>query len=434
MATTKEKTAEKPKGEVQQQQALTPAPQPRQAGLTFEQFVQEFDGAGRQREITALLPENVPFERFRSTAIAAVKQNPEILSATPRSVFNALTKAAQDGLLPDGREGFINVYNTAHKVAGGKDVWLPTAQWMPMTFGIRKRARELDSLIIDAQVVYLNDKFEWHQGDDPKIVHIPVQLGKDRGEKVGAYAIFKREGGIILHREVMDYGQIDKVKDQSKAKGGLLWTKFEDEAYRKSVVRRGSKTVPVSDNLRQIIQRDDDGFDFSHDGATPAEGQIEGQLVPPRPKESDFSRQPEPKVAAEVAKKPEPAQQAGQGPDGRPEPPLEGELVQPRQEAAQPVQETPQQQPETVREPEAVVEPEEDEQPPSEAYMGASNWLDTAEAGIMDEKDLDDLKKRGRGVIDSFEGLTSDELDLLRGRFTTMVLEEQQRRGKKGKR
>ena len=81
-----------------------------------------------------------------------------------------------------------------------------------------------------------------------------------------------------------------------------------------------------------------------------------------------------------------------------------------------------------------MVEPEEDEQPPSEAYMGASNWLDTAEAGIMDEKDLDDLKKRGRGVIDSFEGLTSDELDLLRGRFTTMVLEEQQRRGKKGKR
>lgn len=254
---------------------------------SFESFVQEFDAPGRQREITAMLPENVPFERFRSCAIAAVKQNPDILSATPRSIFNALTKAAQDGLLPDGREGFINVYNTKQKV-GDKDVWLPTAQWLPMTFGIRKRARELDKMIIDAQVVCMNDTFEWHQGDDPKIVHTPVQLGQgERGEKVGAYAIFKREDGTILHREVMDLVEIEKAKKQSKSPGGLLWTTFSEEAFRKTAVRRGSKTVPVSDGLRQIIQRDDDLYEFNRDPAGEPGAAI---AIPPRPKQSDFDR------------------------------------------------------------------------------------------------------------------------------------------------
>jgi phage recombination protein Bet len=157
-------------------------------------------------------------------------------------------------------------------------------------------------------------------------------------------------------------------------------------------------------------------------------------MTPPRPQQSDFARQPEPKPVVEGAatvKKPEPAQQTAQGPDGRPEPPVEGELVQSRQETSQPVQETPQAQPEPVREREQAPEAEDDDVPPSEAYMGAVNWLDATEAGIMDEKDLDDLKKRGRGVIDGFDGLSGDERDMLRGKFTTMVLTEQQRRGKK---
>lgn len=349
--------------------AVAPAPAERQSGLTFNQFVQEFDGEGREKEITALLPHNVPFNRFRSCAISAVKQNPEILTATPRSVFNALTKAAQDGLLPDGREGFINVYNTKTKVRG-VEVWLPTAQWMPMTFGIRKRARELDSLIIDAQVVYMNDHFEWHQGDEPKIVHVPIAPGKgDRGEKVGAYAIFKRETGAILHREVMDFGQIEKVREQSKSPDGLLWKKFAEEAFRKSVVRRGAKTVPVSDNLRQIIQRDDDDFDFSKDGAH-SQPAVEGVLIPPRPKQSDFQpKDPVPPKGQSNETKP-----ATNG-DPRPEPPLEGEILDTQSE------------PEPKNEQTGGVEtgfdePEETQQEPpatSPAYDAAEKWINAAE-------------------------------------------------------
>lgn len=221
---------------------------------------QEFQGELQQREkeIASMLPNNVSKARFLNTAIAAVKQTPALLNATPRTLFASITKAAQDGLLPDGREGVINVYREKQPDNSYENV----ASWNPMTHGLRKRARELDDIIVNAQVVYSADTFEWLEGDEPKIVHKPAALTEERGEMLGAYAIFKDENGAILHREVMSGKQINAVKEQSKAKTGLMWTKFPEEAWRKTVIRRGFKTVPVSEKLEQIVQRDDDEFDF----------------------------------------------------------------------------------------------------------------------------------------------------------------------------
>ena len=83
-----------------------------------------------------------------ASALAAVKQTPELLNATPRSLFASVTKSAQDGLLPDGREGVIVVYREKQRGGGAQN----TAQWNPMTYGLRRRARELDGLIVSAHV------------------------------------------------------------------------------------------------------------------------------------------------------------------------------------------------------------------------------------------------------------------------------------------
>jgi recombination protein RecT len=243
---------------------------------TWEDFQGEL--TNREQEIATMLPKHVDPKRFKAVAIAAVKQNLDLLTATPRTLFAAITKAAQDGLLPDGREGVITIYNTNVAPKGQKAIWEKHAQWNPMIAGLRKRARELDGLIIDAQVVHENDTFVWHQGDEPRIEHEPARLGKSRGEMIGAYAIYKREDGTVVHREVMDKDQIEKTREQSKAKDSLMWTSFKSEGYRKSVARRGFKSVPVGAALDQIVRRDDDLFDFNN------ERTVEGHaLVPPSP-------------------------------------------------------------------------------------------------------------------------------------------------------
>lgn len=277
-------------------------PAPPKQGLTiFEAFESELQA--RADEIGKMLPTTIPREKFIATTMAAIKQNPALLRATTRSLISAVTKAAQDGLVPDGREGFINVYNTKVKGLDGKESYQDVAQWMPMTHGIRKRAKELDGILIDAQVVYLNDNFLWVQGDHPRIEHAPVPLGKGpRGEKVGAYAIIKREDGTILHREVMDYGQIEKVRSKSKAPNSLMWTDFPEEGYRKTVVRRGMKSVPVSEKLHAVVTSDDDTFDLS-DGA----GENTDTVIPPRPRRSDFDRPSNKEIEDAVIEQPKSA-------------------------------------------------------------------------------------------------------------------------------
>lgn len=232
----------------------------------------------REAEIGSQLPSNVGKDRFVNAAIAAVKQSPDILDATPRSLFASIVKAAQDGLLPDGREGVITVFNTKVK-KDGKEVWEKQAQWNPMIFGLRKRARELDDLIVNAQVVFSGDTFERDEGDNPCITHKPAPLGSDRGHMIGAYAVFKTADGVILHREVMDKEAIERTREQSKAPNSLMWTKFATEGWRKTVARRGFKSVPCSAPLQQLVQRDDDLFDFDDDA--PA------VLSPPSPPSPD---------------------------------------------------------------------------------------------------------------------------------------------------
>lgn len=219
----------------------------------------------RKDEIASLLPSTITREAFINTAIIAVKNNPELLTCDRRSLHKAVTNAALDGLRPDGKEGAIVIRNEKiKKTVNGKKVeeWITAACWQHMVYGVRKRARELDGIVIDAQVVYEKDVFEYELGDEPRLTHKPPKLGTARGKMIGAYAVF-RKGNDILHREIMDAAQVEKVRGISKQPDGMMWTKFPEEGWRKSVVHRGSKTVPCSDALRQVMERDHDNFTVS---------------------------------------------------------------------------------------------------------------------------------------------------------------------------
>jgi recombination protein RecT len=254
---------------------------------TYAQALEAFRGElhARADEIGSQLPSNIPRDRFLNAAIAAVRATPDLLNATRRSAFSALTKAAQDGLLPDGREGIITVYSVKGTM---------TAQWNPMVYGIRKRAREVDGIIIGTEVVYENDEFEQEAGDNPTITHKPAKLGTDRGKAIGVYAIFRHPQEGILSREVMSAQQVDDVREQSRAKGSLMWTKFWTEGWRKTVIRRGIKSVPVSPKLEMVVTRDDEQFDFAEQRqiSAPTPPPLPPRLPPKPPAESDAEDQP----------------------------------------------------------------------------------------------------------------------------------------------
>jgi recombination protein RecT len=215
-------------------------------------------------DLRLALPANIPLDRFKATFITAAAHNPDIMLCDAQSVKTALMKAAADNLLPDNREAAIVPYNTKVKDADGRERWIKAAQYMPMVLGIRKRAKELGGIkSIVAECVYANDEFEVIAGDDPRIIHKPTKMGQPRGDIIGAYAIFKDDKDEILHREVMPKEDIEKARSVSRAKDGPGWTKFFGEFARKTVVRRGAKSVPsMPEKLRTVIERDDDYIDL----------------------------------------------------------------------------------------------------------------------------------------------------------------------------
>ncbi len=290
--------------------------------VPYEEFAREI--AAREEELEAILPPNVPREKFTMTAVVAVKQNPDLLTrCTRKSLHEAVTHAAEDGLLPDGREGAIVIYGNE-------------AQWSPMLYGLRKRAIELTGMIIDAQVVHARDTFVWHQGDDPRIEHVPAPLGTDRGEMIGAYAVFKQDGKI-LHREVMDKTAIETTRNQSRGWAkSLMWTKFASEAWRKTVIRRGIKTVPSVPELERLIGREDRNFSFVQDSApstaTAPPAALDTRHVPSAPQLQSVTIE---EVAVEIADD----GAAGNGPptadvSGRPDPKARPSPVAPERSEA----------------------------------------------------------------------------------------------------
>ncbi len=215
----------------------------------------------QESEVAVALPPHIPVERFMRVVMTAVGGNADLMNADRRSLFESAMKAAQDGLLPDGRDGALVIFNAKVK-EGGKDVWIKKVQWMPMVGGILKKIRNSGELLsLSAYVVYESDEFQYTLGDEETIVHRPC-LDSNRGDAKLVYAIAKtKDGGI--YREIMTLKDVEKVRAVSKTGANGPWKDWWDEMAKKTVIRRLAKRLPMSSDLDDLIRRDDELYDFS---------------------------------------------------------------------------------------------------------------------------------------------------------------------------
>lgn len=197
-------------------------------------------------QFKAALPAHIPAERFVRAIVTAVQMNADLLNADRRTLYSASMRAAEQGLLPNGREGAIVTF-------GGK------AQFMPMIGGILKLARNSGEIAsIDAQVKYKNDKFTYRPGIDKVPQFEPDWFG-DRGELDGVYAVAITKDGAA-YVEIMNKKQIEQVRNVSRSANAGPWKTWYDEMARKTVLRRLAKRLPLSTDLDEVLREDDDIF------------------------------------------------------------------------------------------------------------------------------------------------------------------------------
>lgn len=217
-------------------------------------------------DIARSLPPGVSAERFTTVSLTAIQNTPKLLQCDPQSLFNACLKAAQDGLLPDGREGVIVPrYN---KTSGQQE-----ASWQPMVAGIQAKAKRRGNVVsLPANVVYEGEVWEVLLGDEERITHKRDVSKVERGKEIAVYAIATMKDGS-KEREVMSWSQVQAVRQASGDPNSMPWTRWPDEMARKTVIRRLSKRLPSlddgDDDLQRSIERVDELYPFGKTEAPP---------------------------------------------------------------------------------------------------------------------------------------------------------------------
>jgi len=224
----------------------------------------EFKGELEKRsgDFKAALPAHIPAERFIRTTVTAIQNSPDILECTKASILTSCMKAAQDGLVLDGREAALVKYNVKEG-----DKWVAKAQYMPMIAGVMKLVRNSGQLSsLTAQVVYSGDKFSYNPASGEAPNHEPDWFGK-RGTVIGVYAVARlKDGSVVV--EVMSRDDVEAIRARSKGKDKGPWVTDWNEMARKTVIRRISKYLPKSTDrdddarLFSAIERHDEDFDF----------------------------------------------------------------------------------------------------------------------------------------------------------------------------
>lgn len=216
---------------------------------------------GMKKEFASVLPKQIDVDRFIRTTITAVQMDSNLLIADRKSLMAATMKAAQDGLMCDGREAALTIFNKKVKDQSGER-WEKQVQYMPMVAGLLKKIRNSGEVSsIGANIVYKNDKFRyWVDNTGEHIEHEPL-LDGERGEVHLVYAFAVLRDGM-LQVEVMNKADIEKVRAVSRSKDSGPWASWWEEMAKKTAVRRLSKKLPSSTDLEQIVKSDNETYEL----------------------------------------------------------------------------------------------------------------------------------------------------------------------------
>jgi recombination protein RecT len=243
--------------------------------------------------IAQILPKTLSPERMVKLAIVAASKNAKLLECTKESFVLAFMQCVELGLEPNSPLGLA--YLIPYYNAKTKKTEVQFQLGYKGLLALIRRSDEVGS--VNAYAVHKNDKFSISLGDSPHIDHEPTIDG-DPGELIGAYMVAELKSGQ-KEREWMTRAEILKVKSGSQAvQAGIKfgfktpWDTSEGEMFRKTVLKRGGKRLPISTEVAEIIERENE-TDYAGYNAIKDLPQL-----PPMPREIDVTdKEPAPVLA-----------------------------------------------------------------------------------------------------------------------------------------
>jgi recombination protein RecT len=203
-----------------------------------------------EKQFTASNEFKMNFNREAGFAIQILCNNPYLMKCDQDSIKHAVVNVALTGITlnPALKYAYLVPRKVKNEIKCILDI-----SYMGM-IKILTDAGAVKN--VDAGVIYSNDKYDYRRGSDPYFKHQPALSNK--GEKIGAYAIaFLRDGGFQF--EILGREEIEKIRATSesyKNEDGRKyspWETWEDEMWKKSVLKRLFKLLPKTNFSDQLI-------------------------------------------------------------------------------------------------------------------------------------------------------------------------------------
>lgn len=212
-----------------------------------------FNSPAVMAKVAEVLPTKITPERLMTVVLMQISQTPALGRCSRDSLLRCVLQGASLGL------SFGANLGQAYMVPYGTEATFIVGYRGLVT--LARRSGEIASL--KAVAVFEGDQFQWVEGSDAKIIHIPNLTAPRTADKlVAVYMIAKlKDGGESI--DVMTRPEVDAIRAKSKAGRNGPWVDHYVEMAKKTVVRRGAKYLPLSpeDKLAEGIEADNE-FDL----------------------------------------------------------------------------------------------------------------------------------------------------------------------------
>jgi recombination protein RecT len=205
--------------------------------------------------VAKALPKHLTPDRFIRVALTAITRTPKLASCDQASFFSSLLTLSQLGLEPDGRRAHLIPFENRKRGVTECQLIIDYKGLAELAY----RSGQISTL--HADVVRDGDLFTYSAGKLE--AHVPWFLRKDgtkpaaEGEVIAVYATAEFRDGS-RKTEVLSRNEVEAVRQRSRAGGSGPWVSDWSEMAKKTAFRRLSKWLPLSPELRDAFESDDD--------------------------------------------------------------------------------------------------------------------------------------------------------------------------------
>ena len=209
-----------------------------------------FLGAKRD-SLVKIAPKGTDVDRIIRVAMFEAAKNERLAQCTPGSVYIALAKACELNLVAGGvlhRASLVPMWNKRAK-SYDAELWIEYTGLMDLV----KRSGEVAHFV--ARVVHENDEFEHHFDlDKGEVLKHKVNYEDPGGLKLAYAVCYYKDGQRQV--EVMRKDQINKIRSGSRSPDNGPWAQHTEEMWRKTVIRRICKYLPLTPQTSAVLDHD----------------------------------------------------------------------------------------------------------------------------------------------------------------------------------